>query len=220
MFATVVTVLCTWALAALGLFPALHEKLVRKRKSHVWVLFVAIGLLGTASALYHEWQTSVEAEETKKREIGLATGGDSFCHFEPDINDATSSIVRGLVVQHGEYTVYAIQVRIVPLDETGELIKGIDWSTQALQLQVQEISPGKAEMITLSNPIAIGGTSVAMNVFIDARNGGWAEKIRLHRGADGHWLKAIRVDLGPGRDPFVDVTKGFPTITNWDKGPW
>ncbi|HKW00709.1 MAG TPA: hypothetical protein VJN96_12850 [Vicinamibacterales bacterium] len=217
MTAAIISVVCTFALAALGLFLGLHDKVAKKHQWLVWVFFVVVGSLGTASALYQGWQASVEAE-------GLATGGDSYAYLDPQIDDGHNSAVSLVVMNQGNYALRSLNVRIVRIDAAGR--DSIAPRTVADPFQNDLIFPmdavGKhqASFIQLPGPIPLEGDHVKWNVFFTALNGSWDDLVRLHR-VNGHWVKAFKViwkgaDGMQRHEVYQQVDPTFPTPVVWD----
>jgi len=114
--------------------------------------------------------------------LGSVTGGDSFCYMKiwPD---------RGPLVAHeGKYPLYSVSARVAELDSSGS---GTDRDTE---FDVGDLTFGTVWM----NPGAAvhfsSQESAKFNIFFMARNGSWAEILRMRK-VDGEWEHALKVTV-------------------------
>jgi hypothetical protein len=90
-----------------------------------------------------------------------------------------------LFAHAGKYPLYEVSARIADLDQIQTNLAGIT-------VPVGDMIRGHANTESIPAGIPISGDHFNANVFFTARNGDWAELLRVVRVSDG-WARAIRV---------------------------
>jgi hypothetical protein len=90
-----------------------------------------------------------------------------------------------LFAHEGKYPLYGVSARIVDIDQVRTNPSGI-------RVNVGDMIQNHANTESVPSSIPISGDHFNANVFFTARNGDWAELLRVVRVNDG-WARAIRV---------------------------
>lgn len=158
---------------------------------------------------------SEEIERLTKQNLATVTGGDSFAHLN-FVNRGHPAGPEIVLVQSGEFPLYDVSVRIADMDKwdvmkpeqaTIEHVLAIDYRSS-----VGNIAAGSAALLGRL-PALKADHHHRFNVFFNARNGFWTQRIRLHS-VKGEWKMATRVVRNDGQLTeqalYEKIEDGFP----------
>ena len=154
--------------------------------------------------LQHQLLKSTETiAELSRTNIHTVTGGDSFCYFmmSPPNGFLTA-------VQQGAYPLRDVTARMVDVEvfmkavPTGNLL-----NAGTTNLEVGDLSVGSARI--LGNFPVGDGDKHDFNIFFNGLNGFWTQLLRLRR-VNGKWEFAIQVTGPTKKEPFENVSAGYP----------
>ncbi len=192
------------------LIPSLASVVLALWKEPPTWLRVTGGVAAVLSAIL----SGIAGIEISKEGTALTTGGDSACYL---VNLGTPNPpFPAIVEKSGEYPLYSVEMRIVDLIEPFKPMQIPNASKPfdlGISLSLGDFPIGDvAKEVSFSLPAK--GDRASFNVFFDARNGFWAESLRL-RLVNGDWKRAIQVfrDLPNQKEKqlYKQIDKGFPT---------
>lgn len=134
---------------------------------------------------------SLQLGKAAENIYGNVTGGNSFC--ELIITPQTETTARMILLAHGEFPQYEINIRIVDLALFG---KNNDYSEEGLKksqviLNIGNMSPESSEMLNVLQG-DFSSNKKAFNIFFSARNGFYVETLRLFK-IDNLWKRSIKI---------------------------
>jgi hypothetical protein len=195
------------------------------------VLAGAFGVaIGTFWASWRQWNFNTVISEKneeiirlQRENVGVTTGGDSFCYMLLQVHDpATGLVVTPIFIHQGRFPLYDVAARVVDIDEMRKSIGANQAALLGTTLRVGNLTPGFSVSITILQHPA--GQNFNYNVFYVARNGAWLQMLRMRWLGNG-WAIATRVLEGNGgpkvlyEEISADYPRGADGQVEWNEKP-
>lgn len=166
----------------------------------------------------------VGLEASAKEVASWATGGDTYAHVSPIMNNPNAENMPHIVMTSGRYPLFGLQLRAVDIDALA-LANGNVTAIRAAEhnFHVGNVSGNFAFMNAVTLPLgeAQAGAIKRFNLFWSARNGTWFQQLRFHHdGERWHFATKVTRAVGPNEMELLEesVPDNFPNREAIDWG--
>lgn len=154
-------------------------------------------------------QMLAQLDEKTSDLVAYITGGRSVCYLSAPI-DGNDAINYMMLIHHGDHPLYNVVLRVVDVEDFDR--NKDNWSLRDISKsefvrECGDLIPQHASPVDLQFSLG-DGDSRNFNIFFSARNGTFAQLLRLRR-VNGKWLSATMVDV-MGDVRYEEIDEGFP----------